>query len=66
MSGKCKGRCPSLKDYRRNGGKYADGFCRCIVCDAVFRYEGIFCPCCSTRVRRRSYCVRKPKVVARY
>lgn len=54
MNGSCTGRCIHFKDYRKNGGKYADGFCRCIQCEAVFRHDGVWCSCCSNRVRRRT------------
>ena len=37
----------------RYGSPYDRGFKKCGHCDVYIRYEGVFCPCCSARLRDR-------------
>ena len=65
MTRECKGRCearPRAKwaGNRLGGGPrvcvpYGDGGAYCSTCRAAWRkYEGMHCPCCGVRVRRRA------------
>jgi len=35
-----------------NKGRYASGQSRCQICAVYMIVDGIFCPCCSTRLRK--------------
>jgi hypothetical protein len=43
----CKGICIRHKASYR----YATGNKRCQICDLVIKWDGVFCPCCSSRLR---------------
>jgi hypothetical protein len=43
----CKGICISHKA----SGRYATGHKRCQICDLFVQWDGVFCPCCGSRLR---------------
>jgi rRNA maturation endonuclease Nob1 len=43
----CKGICIRHKA----SGRYAAGHKRCQVCELFIQWEGLFCPCCGSRLR---------------
>jgi hypothetical protein len=43
----CKGICIRHKA----SGRYVTGNKRCQVCEIFIKCDGIFCPCCSSRLR---------------
>ncbi len=50
----CQGICirhEAVKDFR--GHHYTDGNKRCQNCEIYIKWEGMFCPCCSLRLRTR-------------
>ncbi len=48
----CKGVCPRYKAQKpRSGGRYEAGQKRCQVCEIYLEWEGIWCPCCTYRLR---------------
>ena len=42
-----------VKLSRLYGSPYDRGFKKCGHCDVFIRYEGVFCPCCGSRLRDR-------------
>ena len=50
----CKDKCRHFEGYRGRA-TYTDGYVFCRVCAASFKWEGLHCPCCSFRVRRRPH-----------
>ena len=58
----CKGRCGPYIVGSMGGGRagnnnhrtYVKGYCRCSVCDQYLKWDGLWCPCCGTRVRNRN------------
>lgn len=57
----CKGAC--LNGYETKGGgslgnrgrsSYREGYKYCQACTTFIRWDGLFCPCCSMRLRRRA------------
>ena len=44
---KCKGICLN----HEASGRYATGHKRCQICDLFINWDGVFCPCCSSRLR---------------
>jgi len=67
MTRSCNNICINFKDAKKTRYKYENGYKRCIPCGIAFKYEGIFCPCCGTRLRGkvRAY-GKKSKEVVRY
>lgn len=50
----CKGVCPRYKAKKPIGiGRYASGQKRCNGCEIYIYWNGIFCPCCSSRLRTK-------------
>ena len=50
----CKGICIRHKAQKQVGtGRYAAGHKRCQVCEIFIKWEGLWCPCCSYRLRTR-------------
>jgi len=48
----CKNICIDYKAKKPVGGmRYLDGQKRCQNCDLFIHWEGIRCPCCSTKLR---------------
>lgn len=49
----CKGVCDRYKAKKPAGkeGRYASGQMRCQVCEIFIQWEGLWCPCCSYRLR---------------
>jgi DNA-directed RNA polymerase subunit RPC12/RpoP len=51
----CRGLCLSTYKFDRQGGNsqlYLQGAKRCQQCDGRYiKWDGIFCPCCGTRLR---------------
>ncbi|KAG2478428.1 MAG: hypothetical protein NPMRTH1_520002 [Nitrosopumilales archaeon] len=49
----CKGICHRYKALKPLHGKirYAQGQKRCIRCDVYIKWDGLFCPCCGSRLR---------------
>ena len=45
----CKGTCIDHK----GSGRYATGNKRCQICDLFMEWDGVFCPCCGSRLRTR-------------
>ena len=43
----CKGICIDHKAL----GRYAIGSKRCQICDLFMQWDGVFCPCCGSRLR---------------
>jgi hypothetical protein len=43
----CKGICI---DYKASG-RYVTGHKRCQTCDLFIEWDGVFCPCCGSRLR---------------
>ena len=53
-TGECK-RLPSIFGVRGLGGPtYADGRKTCMSCRISIKYDGLYCPCCGTRLRMGS------------
>jgi len=50
----CKGiECVKLKAKKPfNMGRYSSGQSRCQICEIYMVYDGIYCPCCGTRLRK--------------
>ena len=50
---KCKDYCVQYKFIPNNhkGGVYVQGGKRCRVCDIFIKWDGMFCPCCGTKLR---------------
>jgi hypothetical protein len=50
----CKGICIRHKAQKLVGtGRYAAGQKRCQVCELFIKWDGLWCPCCSYRLRTR-------------
>jgi hypothetical protein len=50
----CKGLCIRYKAIKgQRDGRYDEDQVRCQICTIYIHYEGIFCPCCKTRLRRK-------------
>jgi len=47
----CKGICLSLDVAKQSHGRYAKGWKRCSRCDIYIKWEGLRCPCCSSKLR---------------
>ena len=43
----CKGICI----HHKASGRYANGHKRCQTCDLFVEWDGVFCPCCGSRLR---------------
>jgi hypothetical protein len=43
----CKGICTRHKA----SGRYATGNKRCQICELFIQWDGLFCPCCGSRLR---------------
>jgi hypothetical protein len=52
----CKGICIRHKAPRphvNNGNRYSTGQKRCQICEIFIKWDGLWCPCCSYRLRMR-------------
>ena len=51
----CKGICIRHKAPRpvNNGNRYSNGQKRCQVCEIFIKWDGLWCPCCSYRLRMK-------------
>ncbi|HXX96201.1 MAG TPA: hypothetical protein VEL11_03680, partial [Candidatus Bathyarchaeia archaeon] len=50
----CNGRCIRHKARKQVGlGRYAAGQKRCQICEVFLQWDGLFCPCCSYRLRTK-------------
>ena len=50
----CKGICDRYKALKPSGiGRYASGQRRCQMCEKYINWEGLWCPCCSYRLRTK-------------
>jgi len=50
----CKGICPRYQASKPiKGGRYANGQRRCQICEIFVKWEGLWCPCCSYRLRTK-------------
>ena len=48
----CKGICIRHKAQKPVGsGRYATGQKRCQICEIFIKWDGLWCPCCSCRLR---------------
>jgi hypothetical protein len=48
----CKGICIRHKAQKPVGsGGYATGQKRCQICETFIKWDGLWCPCCSCRLR---------------
>ncbi len=39
---------------RKTSKRYKQGAVRCTRCEVFMEFEGVFCPCCGSKVARRS------------
>ena len=51
MTFRCKNKCVGYGGKGR--AQYKDGYKRCKECTVFLKYEGIFCPCCGCRLKRK-------------
>ena len=55
MTTECRGDCKTTYRFDRQGGNsqlHIQGAKRCQQCDGRYiRWDGIFCPCCGSRLR---------------
>jgi hypothetical protein len=52
IASNCTGICIRYKAKRLdNGGRYVKGQKRCQRCEIFINWEGLWCPCCSYRLR---------------
>lgn len=50
----CRERCERYRYRRRPGGDwYLGDTGRCTSCDIFVRWEGEWCPCCGTKLRKK-------------
>ena len=50
----CKGICDRYKASKpQKGSRYAQGQKRCQTCSIYVTWEGIWCPCCTYRLRSK-------------
>lgn len=50
----CKGVCDRYKAQKpQSGSRYAQGQKRCQTCSIYITWEGIWCPCCTYRLRSK-------------
>ena len=50
----CKGICSRYKAKKSHAGtRYSSGQSRCQVCEIFIKFNGIYCPCCGYRLRKR-------------
>jgi len=67
MAATCKGQCKLHQAFRNKGkfttGRYSEGQKRCQRCEIYLWWDGIFCPCCNTRLRTKP---RNMKFKAKY
>ena len=55
----CKGICIRHKAQKPTGiGRYSSGQKRCQICEIFLNWNGLWCPCCSYRLRSRPRNVR--------
>ncbi len=48
----CKGTCERYRARTpRSLGFYKNGYKRCGVCELHIKWDGLFCPCCSNKLR---------------
>jgi hypothetical protein len=50
----CKGICI----HHKASGRYATGHKRCQICDLFIQWDGVFCPCCGSRLRIGPRCFK--------
>lgn len=62
----CKGMCKRYLN-KRNGRKelYYSKWenCRCSVCDEYLKWDGVYCPCCGYKLRRRPRGAKSAQIV---
>lgn len=50
----CKGICTQyIAKFRPSLYRYSDGQKRCQICSLFVNWEGVFCPCCNTKLRSK-------------
>ncbi len=50
----CKGICPRYKINKKGiGSRYSQGQSRCQVCAIYIKFDGLYCPCCGYRLRKK-------------
>ena len=50
----CKGICIRHKAQKPVGsGRYASGQKRCQICEIFIKWDGLWCPCCGYRLRKK-------------
>lgn len=55
----CNDTCQNHKVKKpKQGGRYEAGQKRCNSCNVFIEYDGLFCPCCNTRLRLSSRCAK--------
>lgn len=56
----CPGRCQGYR-IPRKGRHAVPASCYCAGCQTAMAWDGVFCPCCGRRVRRRYLCTRSSR-----
>ena len=55
----CKGICLRYKATKPTGvGRYSTGQKRCQICTIFLNWDGLWCPCCGSRLRTKPRNVR--------
>ena len=50
----CKGICVRHKAHKPvDAGRYSTGQKRCQMCEIFLKWDGLWCPCCSYRLRSK-------------
>jgi len=49
----CKARCELYEPLSILRNKLSDGYARCRCCQVQVKWEGIWCPCCGSRLSRK-------------
>ena len=48
----CTEKCKNYKDQKPGrAGRYVTGQRRCQFCEVFIQWEGLYCPCCNSRLR---------------
>ena len=48
----CTGKCKNYKaQYSGRTGRYVSGQRRCQNCEVFIQWEGLYCPCCNSKLR---------------
>lgn len=60
----CKGNCSRYKASKPVGaGRYASGQSRCQICEIFIKVEGLWCPCCGYRLRKKPRNLKYKKIM---